>query len=116
MESGAGEDLSWFWKEWFFHNWSLDLAITDAHYVSGDPAKGLDVTVANLGKMVMPFAVEVTYKDGHKQRIQAPVETWLQQNNMTFTFPSTGPIDSVRVDPDAALPDVNRANNEFRIK
>ena len=116
MENGAGEDLSWFWKEWFFHNWTLDLAITDAHYVSGDPAKGLQITVANGQKMVMPFTVEVTGKDGHKQRISLPVETWEQQKSVTFIFPSTGPVERVKVDPDAALPDIDRANNEWNIK
>jgi aminopeptidase N len=116
MENGAGEDLSWFWKEWFLHNWTLDLAITDAHYVSGDPAKGLQITVVNLQKMAMPFTVEVTGKDGHKQRINLPAETWLQQKSVTFTFPSTGPVERVKVDPDAALPDIDRANNEWNIK
>lgn len=116
MENGAGEDLSWFWKEWFFHNWTLDLAITDARYVSGDPSKGLQVTVANLDKMVMPSVVEVTTKDGHKQRINLPVEAWLQQKTETFIVPTTTEVESVKVDPDAGLPDVNRQNNEWKMK
>ena len=37
MDNGAGEDLSWFWKGWFYNNWPLDLAITDARYVNNDP-------------------------------------------------------------------------------
>jgi len=116
MENGAGEDLSWFWKEWFYHNWSFDLAITDARYVGGDPSKGLQVTIANLQKMALPCVIELTGKDGHKQRFSLPVETWLQKKITTITFPSTGEIVSVKVDPDAALPDMNRSNNEFKLK
>jgi len=110
MENGAGEDLAWFWREWFYHNWPLDLAVSDAHYTSG---KGTEVTVVNLQKMAMPCTVEAVLKDGTKQRIHLPVETWLQQDHVTITFP--GSAASVTVDPDAALPDMDRSNNTLRL-
>ena len=28
MDSDGGEDLSWFWRGWYFNNWNLDLAVT----------------------------------------------------------------------------------------
>jgi hypothetical protein len=116
MESGAGEDLSWFWKGWFYNNYKLDLTIIDAKYVDNDAKKGLSVTVANKEKLPMPFWIEVTLKDGSKYRMQLPVETWIQTKAITFTIPTTTEAISVRVDPDAALPDVNRANNVFKVK
>ncbi|HXB28833.1 MAG TPA: M1 family metallopeptidase, partial [Puia sp.] len=33
MNSAAGEDLNWFWKEWFFTTWTLDQALSDVKYV-----------------------------------------------------------------------------------
>lgn len=39
MDSEAGEDLSWFWRGWFFNNWTHDLAIASVAYAYGDPAK-----------------------------------------------------------------------------
>lgn len=116
MDNGAGEDLSWFWREWFFHNWALDLAVTSASYVNGDPSKGVSVTIANLQKMAMPFIVEAVLKNGEKTRLSLPVETWLQQSSVTITIPTTSKVVSVKVDPDAALPDMNRSNNEFKLK
>jgi aminopeptidase N len=116
MDNGAGEDLSWFWREWFLHNWALDLAVTNASYVGGDPAKGVSVTIANLQKMAMPFTVEAVLKSGEKHRLSLPVETWLQQSSVTITIPTTSEVVSVKVDPDAALPDMNRSNNEFKLK
>ncbi len=116
MDNGAGEDLSWFWKGWYYNNYKLDLAITEAKYVDGDPKKGISITVLNKEKMAMPFTVEVKYKDGTKQRIHLPVETWIQNKSVTFTFPSSKEVTSVDVDPDAALPDLNRANNHFMVK
>lgn len=117
IENGAGEDLSWFWKGWFYNNWKLDLAIVDAKYIdANDVKKGLHITVANKQQMAMPFTVEVKYKDGSKQRLKFPVETWLKDKAVTITFATDKEVASVDVDPDAALPDVNRANNHFVVK
>jgi len=116
MDNGAGEDLSWFWKGWFYNNLQLDLALIDAKYVDKNPKNGISVTVANKEEMAMPFTVEVKLKDGSKQRIKLPVETWLQQKAITFTIPTTTEVESVTVDPDNALPDMNRANNTMRVK
>lgn len=116
MDNGGGEDLSWFWKGWYYNNWSLDLELVDAKYVGGDAKKGIQVTVANKEQMAMPFTVEIKFKDGTKQRMYLPVETWLQDKAITFTIPSTVEAESVTVDPDAALPDINRKNNTMTVK
>ncbi len=42
MNNAAGEDLGWFWKEWFANNWSYDLAVTGVQSVGDDPAQGRD--------------------------------------------------------------------------
>ena len=116
MDNGGGEDLSWFWKGWFYNNWVLDLALADAKYIDKDPKKGISITVVNKEKMAMPFTVEVKLKDGSKQRTYFPVETWLQNKSITFTLPTTTEAESVTVDPDAALPDINRKNNMQKIR
>jgi len=116
MDNGSGEDLSWFWKGWFYNNLRLDLELVGAEYVNNDPKQGLKVTVANLDQMAMPFAVEVKLKDGTKQRISVPVEAWLQDNLVSFIIPTTTEAKTVVVDPDNVLPDANRGNNGFVFK
>ena len=116
MDNGAGEDLSWFWKGWFYNNLKLDLSLVGAEYVNNDPKQGMKVTVANLDQMAMPFTVEVKLKDGTKQRVNVPVEAWMQNNIATFVIQTTTEAKSVVVDPDNALPDANRGNNGFMFK
>ena len=116
MDNGAGEDLSWFWKGWFYNNLPLDLELVGAEYVKNDPKQGLQVTVMNLEAMAMPFTVEVIMKDGSKQRMQIPIEAWLQNKMVTFTVPTTQEVSRVVIDPDSALPDINRGNNGFVFK
>ncbi len=101
MQSEGGEDLAWFWRGWYLNNWKYDVA---AGKIDGD-----SVTLTNLGQLVLPTPVEVTFRDGTKTRILLPVETWLKSG--TYTWSSEKPIASVLVDPDHALPDDNRSNN-----
>jgi hypothetical protein len=116
MENGAGEDLSWFWKGWFYNNWLVDIALIDAKYAGKDASKGITINVVNKEQLPMPFTVEVKFKDGSKKRFYLPVETWLQYKQITYTLPTTQEAESVTVDPDAALPDLNRGNNSQKVK
>jgi len=114
MDNEAGEDLSWFWREWFFHNWSLDLAIQGVSYIDNDPKKGVAVTIANLDKMAMPATLELVWKDGTKQRIELPVETWLQSSLQVIKIPGGQALSSATLDPDHVLPDLDRVNNVWK--
>ena len=114
MNNEAGEDLSWFWKEWFYNNWQLDIAIQSVSYTKGDPKKGADITIANLQKMAMPFTLQVLLKGGSKEIIQVPVETWLQGDTHIIHVETNKPIQSVIIDPKNMLPDSNRKNNEWK--
>ena len=114
MNNEGGEDLSWFWREWFFNNWPLDQAITGLAYTNNDPSKGATVTIVNLEKMVMPVTLEIVLKDGSKQRMELPVETWLQNKVQAIHLATAQKIISVTIDPDKMLPDENRANNVWK--
>jgi hypothetical protein len=59
MDNEAGEDLCWFWREWFFQNGGLDQAVQGVAYTDDDPAKGVRITLTNLDKMVMPSTLEL---------------------------------------------------------
>ncbi|MDQ2753600.1 MAG: M1 family metallopeptidase, partial [Bacteroidota bacterium] len=114
MESEAGEDLSWFWKEWFYNNWQFDIAIQSVSYTNEDTKKGADITLINLQKMALPIALEVVLKDGSKMNLQLPVETWMQSNEHTIHVKTTQAILSVTIDPENKLPDSNRSNNIWK--
>lgn len=116
MDSEAGEDLSWFWRGWYQHNWRLDQAVTAVGPVSGDWKNGAAVTVANLDRMVMPATLRVTYSDGSKQDVRVPVETWLQHTSFTLLVSGNKPVVSATLDPQHALPDEDRGNNTFAVR
>lgn len=114
MENGAGEDLAWFWRAWFYHNDALDIAAIKASIDSKNPNQ-LDLVVANKNKMAMPFNVQVKMKDGTTQSFHLPVETWIQNKVTTLYLPVTGSPVSVIIDPDHAIPDIDRTNNSVQV-
>jgi hypothetical protein len=115
MNNAAGDDLNWFWKEWFFTVWTLDQAVTDVKYVDNDPSKGALISIENKGKMIMPVFAKVFQSNGLSGTIELPVEIWQRGGNWTFKFASTTKINKVILDPENVLPDVDRANNEWNV-
>ncbi len=113
MENVSGEDLSWFWRSWFFNNWQLDQAITKVRYEKNDAKNGAIITIENLQKMPMPVIVEVKTKSGAVSRMTLPVEIWQRNSTWSFKFNSTEELESIILDPDHALPDSNEENNEW---
>lgn len=106
MESGAGEDLGWFWRGWYMNNWKFDMAV--------DQIEGGQVTLSNRGQLVLPASVEVKFKDGTTTRVKLPVETWLSKPTLVWDVSGGKAIQSVVIDPDHMLPDDDRSNNEKR--
>lgn len=110
MDNESGEDLTWFWREWFINNWSLDQAVQQVS-LSGNTAT---ITITNLNKMVMPVVIQLTFNNGTTQRLQLPVETWFQHTTYTLSVPVSAAITTVTIDPDHMLPDANRQNNVWK--
>ncbi|TDE27923.1 M1 family peptidase [Flavobacterium ranwuense] len=111
IENVSGEDLNWFWRAWFVNNWSLDQGISKIKYLKNDPKLGALIYIENLEKMAMPVVLEIKTKSGATNRVQLPVEIWQRNTNWVFRNASTEEIETITIDPDYALPDVNTKNN-----
>jgi len=114
MENVAGEDLSWFWRGWFVHNWRLDQGINSVKYVDNNPKLGILITIENFEKMVMPVILDIKTKSGKVSRIKLPAEIWQKNVDWTFKYNSTEEIQSVVLDPDHVFPDCNESNNSWK--
>ncbi|MFM6949004.1 MAG: M1 family metallopeptidase [Aquirufa sp.] len=114
MEDGAGEDLGWFWRSWFYELWKLDQSVKDVQYIDQDPTKGAIITIENLEKMAMPAIVEIELAGGTKQKVELPVEIWQRGATWEFRVDTNLPIKSVVIDPDHVFPDINSKNNTWK--
>ena len=114
MESAAGEDLSWWWRGWYDHNWQLDLAVDRIAPVDNDPAKGTVIEIGSHDRLVMPATLRVEFTNGSHRDIRLPAESWIRQA-ATRVFIEPGlTVASATVDPDHRIPDRDRSNNSRR--
>ncbi len=111
MNDAAGDDLNWFWKQWFYENWMLDQGVEGVKYINGNPENGAVITITNYEQMVMPVPLKIIEANGNTISMKLPVEVWHRGSDWSFKVKTTSPIDSVIIDPDYQLPDINPKNN-----
>lgn len=115
MENVSGENLNWFWRGWFKHNWRFDQGIVSVSPgVTGSNENGI-ITIANLEKMPMPVVVDITTESGEVHRVKLPVEIWERNTTWSFRAPTDEKIVAVQLDPDKVYPDHNPDNNRWEI-
>ncbi len=110
IEDVAGEDLSWFWRGWFFSTDVLDQAV--ASVIGRNNATV--VKVAHREGLLMPVEVELAFDDGSIERRRLPVEAFFLDDAHAITVDRAGLI-GVTLDPDGLLPDIDRSNNTWHL-
>lgn len=108
----AGEDLSWFWKPWFFESGEADLSIDGIK----NEGKSIIVTVKKEGSYPVPIDLKITYKDGSSGTFHKPASVW-KSGNKTFDFKINLTGDYKKIELISVLgPDSNKQNNIYEKK
>jgi len=115
MESEGGEDLSWWWRGWYDHNWTLDLAVAKIAPVDGNPARGTAITVASLDRLILPATLRVEFTDGTHQDYRLPAESFIQHADAVVTVAPGRTVAAATIDPDHSIPDKDRSNNRLAV-
>lgn len=109
MNAGAGMNLNWFWKRWYFEKAIPDLAISSISHKGATS----QVTVTNLGTAPVPIHLTVSYKDGTKQVLSRPVGIWADgRKRVVFTLKSKLGVDKIILG-SAYEADVQPKNNSW---
>ena len=112
MASEGGEDLSWWWRGWYFTNESLDLAVDKVANMPGS----VHVEVSARDKLVLPATLALRFQDGSAERVRLPVEAFFKAATAALDLPETKQVRDVTIDPDHVLPDRDRSNNRGEAK
>src|SRR5213596_1834504 len=106
MEDGLGEDLSWFWRGWFYRNDVVDQAL-DSVVVRPDSTgqKMARVYLSSPGALPMPLELRLTYANGASEEVRLPVEVWYLGNAYVYERPVNADVVKVEVDPAHDFPD-----------
>lgn len=103
FENVSGQDLSWFWKPWFFEFGSVDVQIQS--YKKGK------LVLENKGTRPVPIVVRATYQDGQTEEIAASAGVWKGGNTYQLKIPRGREVTDIQVNP--GIPDTNPVDNMF---
>ncbi|GGF17238.1 M1 family metallopeptidase [Hymenobacter cavernae] len=73
-----------------------------------------EVNLRNLGGLVMPVIVQMTYEDGKQELVNIPAEIWRKNNEeVTKVFVTEKPVVAFTLDPYLQTADTDLSNNSF---
>ncbi|MGH7603682.1 MAG: M1 family metallopeptidase [Gemmatimonadaceae bacterium] len=103
----TGQNLNWFWNEWYFANGYIDLGIRSATK-SGD---AYTVVIDNVGGMPAPVDVQLKFTDGTTTVTHESSAIWEPNlRTASITIPAQKVLKSVQL-VDGIWMDANPANN-----
>ncbi len=112
MNEGAGIDLNWFWKRWFFDSGYPDLAITSVT----KKGNSYNVLVTSKGTKPVPVELTVHYNDGSSGKIKKNISVW-QNGNVSTVVPVTSAKTITKIELGGThIPDADKKNNTYEMK
>jgi hypothetical protein len=111
MEDGAGEDLSYFWRGWFYRTDVVDQAVDSVRTQRDSAGTTTAIFLSSPGGLPMPVDMRLTFADGTSEHVRLPVEAWYEGNHFVFVRRFPKELVKVELDPDRNFPDVRRQNN-----
>jgi len=113
MEDGLGEDLSWFWRGWFYRTDVVDVAVDSVRIRTDSTGTSALVFLSSLGALPMPVDLRLTYANGVTEEVRLPVEIWHLGNRHIYRRNVPADVVKVEIDPRQNFPDVRRGNNTW---
>jgi hypothetical protein len=112
MNAGAGRNLNWFWKRWFFDAGVPDLAIANVQQQAGQ----YQVTVEAKGTKPVPVELQVTYADNSTATIRREISVWEKGNTtVQVEFKADKVVKKLELK-GLHIPDVNPKDNVYEMK
>lgn len=103
FEDVTGEDLSWFWKPWFFNYGYADIQI--------ESFKKGNLIILNKGDRPVPVVVDVKYEDGGSTQLVTNAKAWTEEKKATIKVPNPGNVSMIMVNRE--IPDADDMNNIY---
>jgi len=102
FEDLSGQDLSWFWKPWYFEYGHANLSVA--------MVKKNQVKVSREGKRPLPVDLRITYADGTTETMRRSPAIWKDGNrSFVHKLPRKKTVEKIILNAD--WPDANDLNN-----
>lgn len=110
FNTAAGENLDWFWNNWFFSNNYIDLTLSAVKVQS----KKATLHIINTGGFAIPFDVIVTYADGTTASFHQTPAVWkANAKAITLDLPVAKAVQAVKLEGNLFM-DANAKDNSWQ--
>ena len=113
IENSTGEDLSWFWRGFFYTADVLDIGIDSVATRVSAGQRFASIALRKMTTIPFPVKLRVAYADGTTQDFSFPVNIWARGNRFDAVVPVRANVTGVRLWPDSSVPDWNAANDTW---
>jgi hypothetical protein len=108
----AGKDLNWFWNNWFFSPYYIDLSVKEVT----KSKSSYNVVIDNIGGMAAPVNILATYADGSTENFHQTPAIWqANQKQAKVTLTTKKEIKSLKLDGNIWM-DGDESNNIWQKK
>jgi len=112
MNTGAGKNMNWFWKNWFFDSGAPDLAITNVK----KKRNKYEVTITSKGSKMVPVDLQIMLDDNTVRKEHRTISVW-EKGNTTTTVPFKADKEVVKIVLGSTYAvDVNKADNTWNAR
>ena len=115
IESVSGDDLSWYWRAFWYGNDVLDLAVEGVTNRSEEGQTTAAITVRRNTSIPFPLEMRLRLADGSTQDVRIPVDIWgpNASTRVTAEVSVRSNVVGVRLWPDATVPDWDESNDSW---
>jgi hypothetical protein len=113
IENSTGEDLSWFWRSFFYTTDVLDIGIDSVSMRSSAGQQFVAIGLRRNTSIPFPVRLRVGYADGTTQDFSLPVNIWAGGDRFEAVLPARARVTGVRLWPNPSVPDWNSANDTW---
>ncbi|MCK8494274.1 M1 family metallopeptidase [Spirosoma sp. RP8] len=112
FNDASGQDLNWFWNNWFFSNHYIDYSIRQVI----PSANKCTISLENIGGYVAPVDIVVTYTDGTTETFHQTPNLWkANQKQATVNLTTKKKVQAVTLQGGIFM-DADPSNNSWKAK
>ena len=114
IEDVYGKDLDWFWNEWIYQTWKLDLAINKIKQTKNGNNFDAIVSIKSNEMAFMPATIKLTLANGDVVYKRYSEDIFVNKNAADFIIKNLpAKIIFAELDPEQNLSDINKLNNTW---
>jgi len=115
MSDVSGQQLDWFWREFWLNNYRFDQAVDTVVVTQQADTERAIVVYGNRARGVLPIIARFTFSDGSTEEHRYPALVWsMNSTHYVRHYEFAGKrLIKIELDPDHRLIDIDRANNTW---